>query len=187
MAEASYCKRVLIRLNNAQSSFLAFNLLSERLDDVMSQAYTDAENFLNELFVKSHLDLQATAEALADECILEINGEDASLLRNEGGELLNAIEHLLNQSFSRSLGAGERLICDVQSFRAMRKLELHVMAQHAVERVRASGNPFIFGPMEANERRIIHIYLSNETDIHTESVGESYARRLKVSRRALGK
>ncbi|MGI8504224.1 MAG: protein jag [Hassallia sp.] len=153
----------------------------------MRQTYTEAEAFLNELFVKSKLDLQSSAEALADACLLDINGEDASLLRNEGGELLNAIEHLMNQSFSRSLGTGERLICDVQSFRAMRKIELHAMAQHAVERVRASGSPFIFGPMDANERRTIHVFLSNEADIQTESIGESYARRLKVSQRVLGK
>ena len=152
----------------------------------MNHTYTEAENFLNDLFVKSNLDLQATAEVLDDACLLNIIGEDASLLRNEGGELLNAVEHLINQSFSRSLGVGERLMCDVHCFRAIRKLELQAMAKHAVDRVRETGNPYIFGPMDANERRIIHIFLSSEIGIQTESIGESYTRRLKVSHKIIG-
>jgi spoIIIJ-associated protein len=55
------------------------------------------------------------------------------------------------------------------------------MARHAANRVRSTGVPFTFGPMEANERRVIHLTLAEESDLHTESVGEGAARRLKVS------
>jgi spoIIIJ-associated protein len=39
---------------------------------------------------------------------------------------------------------------------------------------------FTFGPMNAVERRVIHLALADEKDILTESVGEGSARRLKV-------
>jgi spoIIIJ-associated protein len=55
------------------------------------------------------------------------------------------------------------------------------MARHAAERVRATGREFIFGPMIPNERRVIHLFLSTDDDLSTESVGEGNARRLKVS------
>jgi spoIIIJ-associated protein len=69
----------------------------------------------------------------------------------------------------------------VQDFRATREAELRVMANHAAERVRTTHNAFTFGPMDAAERRVIHLVLANEADLYTESVGEGNARRLKVS------
>jgi spoIIIJ-associated protein len=38
--------------------------------------------------------------------------------------------------------------------------------------------------MDASERRAIHLALADEGDLHTESVGEGNARRLKVSLKA---
>jgi predicted RNA-binding protein Jag len=35
--------------------------------------------------------------------------------------------------------------------------------------------------MDGNERRVIHLTLADEPDLHTESVGEGHARRLRVS------
>lgn len=147
----------------------------------MSETCQQAQRFLNDIFAGCKLELSAQAVESAEGCLLELDGDDASLLRSEGGELLGAIEHLINQAFGRSLPQGERFICDVQNFRAMREAELRVMARHAAERVRATRSPFIFGPMTSNERRVIHLSLVDEPDLHTESVGEGNARRLKVS------
>jgi spoIIIJ-associated protein len=147
----------------------------------MNEAYTQAEQFLNEVFESAGLDLRAEASESAEACVLNIEGDDEALLRSEGGELLDAVEHLVNQSFGRDLAEGERFICDVGSFRAMRETELRAMARHAAERVRSTGVPFIFGPMNASERRVIHMALADDKTLFTESVGEGNARRLKVS------
>ena len=129
------------------------------------------------------LDLQSTAAEVADGCFVDLDGQDASLLRAEGGELLEALEHLVNQSLARSLPEGKRILCDVNGFRAVREAELRAMAHHAAGRVRSTGSPFTFGPMTANERRVIHLTLADHEDLQTESIGEGSARRLKVSRR----
>ena len=147
------------------------------MKDVLKQS----QDFLNAVFSSAGLDLHAVAVEAEGGYLLNIDGADASLLRSEGGELLDALEHLVNQSFSRDLSQGERFICDVQNYRAVRETELRAMAHHAAERVRQSGSPFTFGPMNANERRIIHLELANDNELHTESIGEGNARRLKVS------
>jgi spoIIIJ-associated protein len=147
----------------------------------MKEAYEQAEQFLNEIFRLAGFSLHAEASESDDGCILNIDGADSALVRSEGGELLDALEHFVNQSFGRDLSEGERFVCDVDNFRALRERELRAMARHAAERVRSSGVPFTFGPMNANERRIIHLTLANEEGLFTESVGEGNARRLKVS------
>lgn len=148
----------------------------------MSEQCVQAQVFLNDVLTGAGLSLSAREVTSENEgCLLDIDGEDASLLLNESGELLEALQHLLNQAFSRSLSKDERIVCDVQGFRATREAELRAMARHAAERVRSTGVAFTFGPMNANERRVIHLTLAAEGDLHTESIGEGFNRRLKVS------
>jgi spoIIIJ-associated protein len=153
----------------------------------MTEVCQQAQQFLNDVFAAARLDLHAEANKDEAGCILDLDGEDAHILRSEGGELLDAFEHFVNQAFSRELPENKHFICDVHSFRAIRETELRAMARHAADRVRSSGVPFIFGPMNANERRIIHLTLADEEGLFTESVGEGNARRLKVSLKASAK
>jgi len=64
--------------------------------------------------------------------------------------------------------------------RAMRLEELRVAANVAAERVRKSGMPYEFAPMSSRERRIVHLALREQTDLHTESQGEGPRRCLVV-------
>jgi spoIIIJ-associated protein len=148
---------------------------------MMKEACARSKEFLNTVFDGAGLNLHATAKDAADGCLLNIDGGDASLLLSEGGELLEALQHLVNQAFGRELPKGERIICDADDFRATREAELRAMARHAANRVRATGVAFTFGPMNSNERRVIHLALADVNDLYTESIGEGSARRLKVS------
>ena len=147
----------------------------------MKEEFNQAEQFLNDVFDPAGLDLRASASEAEGGCVINIDGADAPMLRSEGGELLDALEHFVNQSFTRALPHGERIVCDVDDFRSMRETELRAMARHAADRVRSTGVPFTFGPMNASERRVIHVALADDEGLHTESVGEGNARRLKVS------
>jgi spoIIIJ-associated protein len=146
----------------------------------MQETCEQAGKFLESLFEKSGLELRVSLEETTNECVLDIDGPDAELLQAEGGELLEALQHLVNQAYGRLLPRGWRLICDVHSFRATREAELRAMAQHAAQRVRSTGMAFMFGPMSANERRIIHLTLADAGDLFTESVGEGAERKLRV-------
>lgn len=147
----------------------------------MNEACTQANDFLNDVFNRVGFELRASIGDAESGCLLNIEGADAPLLLNEGGELLEALQHLLNQVHGRALPKGERIVCDVDNFRATREAELRAMARHAAGRVRTTGVPFTFGPMLPNERRVIHLALAEDEDLYTESIGEGNARRLKVS------
>lgn len=147
----------------------------------MNETYEHAAKFLDSIFERSGLELQVSLQDAGGRAALDLDGRDAELLLAEGGEVLEAIQHLINQAFGRSLPRGERLICDVQGFRATREAELRAMALHAAAQVRSSGLAFTFGAMNANERRILHLTLADSEDLQTESIGESKDRRLKVS------
>lgn len=140
-----------------------------------------ATRFLESLIESAGLQLRVSAQESPAECLIDLSGPDAELLQAEGGELLLALQHLLNQAFGRTAPDGQRIVCDVEGFRATREAELRAMANLAAERVRESHLPFVFGEMNANERRVIHLTLAECEDLYTESVGEGSARKLKVA------
>lgn len=147
----------------------------------MNQVCIQAQDFINAIFSGAGFDLHAVLGETPSGCLLNIDGTDSSFLLNEGGELLEALQHLVNQAFGRTLPKGERIVCDVENFRSTREAELRAMARHAADRVRSTGIAFTFGPMISNERRVIHLALAGEDDLHTESVGEGSERRLRIS------
>ena len=147
----------------------------------MSEATQQAAEFLANVFDMTGLQLRVTVKQAISGEVLDIEGHDAELLQAQTGELLEALQHLINQVFGRQLAAGERLVCDVHGFRATREAELQTMANFAANRVRQTGMAFTFEPMSANERRIIHLTLAEAPDLFTESIGEGSDRKLKIS------
>ena len=149
----------------------------------MDETCSKAEQLANSIFEGTGFNLRASASHSELGCLLAIEGNDSGLLLNQGGELLDALQQILNQALGRNLPKGQRIVCDANNFRAAREAELRAMAQHAARQVRTSSAPFIFGPMDSSERRVIHLVLANEADLLSESVGEGNARRLRVTLR----
>lgn len=146
----------------------------------MNEVPEQAAEFLRNVFEMTGLQLRVGVKQGIAGDVLDIEGNDAELLQAQTGELLEALQHLLNQVFGRSLTGGARLVCDVNGFRATREAELQAMANHAANRVRQTGSPFTFEPMSANERRIIHLTLAESEDLYTQSIGEGADRKLKI-------
>jgi spoIIIJ-associated protein len=146
----------------------------------MTEVSQQAAEFLENVFEQTGLQLRVgVKQGIAGE-VLDIEGDDADLLQAQTGELLEALQHLINQVFGRSLTGSARLVCDVNGFRATREAELQAMANLAANRVRQTGIAFTFEPMSANERRIIHLTLANSEDLFTESIGEGSERKLRI-------
>jgi len=147
----------------------------------MNEVCQQAEQLLNSIFESARFDVRATASESDLGCTLSIEGADSGILLNQGGELLDALQQILNQAYGRTLPKGQRIVCDANNYRAARESELRAMAEHAARQVRATSSPFVFGPMDASERRVIHLTLAEEGDLVTESIGEGNARRLRVA------
>jgi spoIIIJ-associated protein len=150
----------------------------------MTEVSQQAAQYLGEVFQATDLQLRVSVKQGVGGEVLDIEGQDAELLQAQTGELLEALQHLINQVFGRSLTGSARLVCDVNGFRATREAELQAMANLAANRVRQSGMPFTFEPMSANERRIIHLTLADSSDLLTESIGEGSERKLRIVRKS---
>ncbi len=107
------------------------------------------------------------------EILVELSGSDSDLLLARNAELLRSLEHLAMEVLRLPHGDHEKLVFDSMNHRAMRLQELRMAAGVAAERVRKTGSPYSFSPMSSRERRILHLALSDEPDLRTESQGEA--------------
>lgn len=137
-------------------------------------------DFTNDILRQADLELKANVEQSDDGARVLIKGNDVALLLGHNAELLDALEYLGNRVLARAAGEDGRLVFDSNGYRSRRERELFLMAEKAAERVKASRIPFTFDPMTPNERRIIHLALSEDSTVVTESQGHGENRKVTI-------
>lgn len=92
--------------------------------------------------------------------------------------LLNDINHLV-QVMARKQNL-EAVFVDVNNYRLERERLITELAQAAARKAVASKSEIELPPMNAYERRLVHVELATRPDIKTESVGEGKDRKVLV-------
>ena len=133
--------------------------------------------------VVGSLELRASVdiEENADEIRATVNGEDLGLLIGRHGATIDAVQHLAARSAFRGDAERKRVVVDAAGYRERREAQLHRAADRAVEDALSFGRPVELEPMAAHDRRTVHEYLKQRTDVETHSEGDEPERRLVVS------
>jgi spoIIIJ-associated protein len=105
------------------------------------------------------------------EVVVKFTGGDEDLLLGNKGELLLALEHVTMEALDIPSEDHSRIAFDAQDYRMLRIEELRLSASAAAEKVKRTGVPFRFNPMNSRERRVIHLALRGETELRSESSG----------------
>ncbi|MBA2255747.1 MAG: KH domain-containing protein [Thermoleophilaceae bacterium] len=133
--------------------------------------------------VVSGLELRASVdmEETADEVRATVNGEDLGLLIGRHGATIDAVQYLAGRSAFRGDAERKRVVVDAAGYRERREAQLHRAADRAAEDALSFDRPVELEPMGAHERKAVHEYLKDRTDVETYSEGDEPDRRLVVS------
>lgn len=115
--------------------------------------------------------------------VLDIEGEDLGLLIGRRGETLASMQYLLNLMMSRQFGERMSFTVDVEGYRRRRERQLNQLARRMADQVKRTKRPATLEPMPPNERRIIHMALSEDRYVTTASTGEGDGRRVSINPR----
>jgi spoIIIJ-associated protein len=119
-------------------------------------------------------EVQETPEAL----VFRVSGPAEALLLSQGGEPLRALEHLLQRACGRDDTRRIQLIS--MRYRADRDAFLGQLARSLAASVRGDGAPRETEPLNAYDRRIVHLAVETEPGVRSQGVGEGAARRVAV-------
>jgi spoIIIJ-associated protein len=112
--------------------------------------------------------------------VVKFTGPDVDLLLSNRAELLLALEHVTMEKLRMPSEDHSRISFDANDYRLLRIEELRLSAQTAAEKVKRTGQPFRFNPMNSRERRVIHLALRGETEVRSESLGSGPQRQVIV-------
>jgi spoIIIJ-associated protein len=111
---------------------------------------------------------------------VKFTGTDVDLLLTNKAELLLALEHVAMEMLRVPSEDHSRIAFDANDYRLLRIEELRLSATAAADKVKRTGVPFRFNPMNSRERRVIHLALRNETEVRSESIGTGPTRQVVV-------
>lgn len=147
-------------------------------------ARTEVE-LLTELLetVARHLGLDVSIEVAEREGVLygTLHGQDLGLFIGRHGQTIDAVQHLAQRAVAILVGEQRRVVVDAEGYRERRREALQAQADEAADAALAGGRPVALDAMTAGERRIVHEYLRDRTEVATHSDGEEPDRHLVVS------
>lgn len=109
-----------------------------------------------------------------------LDEETVGIMIGRRGETLRSLQFLLNTLVNRHVGRWPQIVIDVGNYRQRRQESLEGLARRVAEQVRATGRPHALDPMQAYDRRIVHMALREDPSVYTESTGEGETRKITV-------
>jgi spoIIIJ-associated protein len=130
------------------------------------------------------LGLDASVEVVetADEIRATVDGPDEmGRLIGRHGQTIDALQHLAWRAAFHDADERKSVVVDAAGYRQRREEALQRQADRAASEALRYGRPVELEPMSASERKTVHNYLADRTDVETHSEGDEPERRLVVS------
>jgi spoIIIJ-associated protein len=112
--------------------------------------------------------------------LIDVRGEDLSLLIGRRGESLAALQYISRLIVGKELGNYTPVIVDVEGYRARRERQLRQLARRMADQAVEQNRTMTMEPMPPAERRLVHLELRDHPRVYTESVGEGDQRKVTI-------
>lgn len=116
----------------------------------------------------------------ADAIICNIKTEDSNFLIGQYGLNLQSLQHIARVMIRKRIDSPINFILDVNFYRQEKNDSVVRLAKNLAQEAVSEKREIAMRPMTAYERRIVHMELSKNDQITTESIGEGESRRIVI-------
>ena len=139
--------------------------------------------FVTNVVTAMGITVTVQSEATADGIKVDISGEEGELLVRRKGEALDALQHLVNSIWRDQTGRDGRIVVDCLDFRKGKDAELRQMAKFMIEKAKMTRMPQEMGPLNSYSRRLVHLEVSLDPDVTSESQGDGQVKTIIIAPR----
>lgn len=151
------------------------------------QATERALRVLQEVTQRIGVTAGVAAREEDDHIVLELTGDSTGVLIGRRGQMLDALEYIINRIVGRDEGTSTRFVVDSQGYRARRREALEDLARRMGEQAKRKKRAVTLNPMSPRDRRIVHMILRDDLSLNTKSSGKGYFRKLIIIPAGAGK
>ena len=143
-----------------------------------------AEKLIREMFGFMGVDAQIKVDT-GDTSGLRVNAtvDEAGFLIGHGGENLRALQHILLLMVSKKTNSvfyPGKFVLDINNYQKEREDYLTALAKNSAQQALEGKGPVELMPLNAAERRIVHLAVEKIEGVKSESVGEWEERRVVI-------
>ena len=139
---------------------------------------TDLDNqvldFLQRVLTAMGLKLDASFEETPDNVRVNLAGDGAEVLLRRKGEALDALQVVTNTAFRRDARGDRHYVIDALGYRKGKDEELRQMAVFLIGKAKTTGAPQEIGPLNPYARRIVHLAVTEDSAVTSESIGDAF-------------
>lgn len=143
-----------------------------------------AEECVRELLEKMGFSGETSVEKSVEEertkIVVNIQAGDSNFLIGQYGANLDALQHLARVMARKRTEERIDLVVDVNSYRREKSDSIVKMAENLAAEALAENRAVALRPMSPYERRLVHMALSQNEKVKTESVGEGEDRKIVI-------
>ncbi|MDO8577280.1 MAG: R3H domain-containing nucleic acid-binding protein [Candidatus Wildermuthbacteria bacterium] len=136
-----------------------------------------AEMLLEKLQIKGTV---KALEAEEESVRVEVETEEPQLLIGEQGQALLEVQHVVRLIARKKLEEAPLIALDINEYRKSRETYLRELANTAADEVALLKKEKELPAMSSQDRRIVHMVISERQDVSSESMGEEPERRIVV-------
>jgi len=141
------------------------------------------EDLTKELLSKMKIEHTIVVVEEPENIYINIETEDSPLLIGRYGETLMSLEHILKTIYQKEMNfdlSAPRFVLDVSGYRKNQIEKIKEMAKYNAEKVLKYKQAEVLRPMNAYERRTVHMILKDFDQLTTESIGIDPDRRIVI-------
>ena len=155
----------------------------ETTEQELENAKTKLDKFLAEFVEKLNNGTKYEIE-IKERCLyITINGDNVGNLIGYRGEALYALESILKVIANQKSENRVIVRLDIEGYKEKRVKTLQELAGKKAKIVEKTGKMITLEPMKAYERKIIHSFLQNNSNVETRSIGQEPKRRIVISKK----
>jgi len=141
------------------------------------------QKIIKELLEKIGVTATVSVEALEDSYQVRLDGEENALLIGKHGNTLTSIELITTLILAKEIGEFKRITIEIGDYRREREDYLKDLAGRLRDDVISSGYEKTVRGLKPWERRLVHMHLSEDSEVITESTGDDRDRVLVIKKK----
>lgn len=130
---------------------------------------------LSRMGVGGKVDVEVSDEAVR----VIIVTEDSQVLVGRNGATLESLQHLVAKALTHDKGE-KRITIELENYKEKREFNLRLITQKICEKVLAEKCTVTLKPMNAYDRRLVHMEVAQYAGVESRSLGEGMVKRLQI-------
>ena len=149
----------------------------KEIEDIIKNVTKDV---LDKMGFEGEVEVRKEKGQEEERMICGIETSDSNFLIGQHGVNLDALEHIIRSLVRKKTEERVKFILDINAYRQEKNGSVIRMAREMAEEAVLEKRAIVLRPMTPYERRLVHMELSNDSQIETESVGEGENRKVII-------